>query len=149
MPKRKSSHRVFSREFKVGVVRRMLAGENVSVLARELKFTRKDLYVWRDRFLAGGPEALRGRGRPSKAEAASLAASGTRAKAVRADTPAPAETPGAELDAARTRIAELERKVGQQQVELDFFRQALLRVKGARRPSTELGVTASTKSSKR
>ncbi len=66
MSKRKSSHRVFSREFKVGIVRRMLAGENVSALARELKSTRKDLYVWRDRFLAGGPEALRGRGRPPK-----------------------------------------------------------------------------------
>ncbi len=32
MSKRKSSHRVFSREFKVGIVRRMLAGENVSAL---------------------------------------------------------------------------------------------------------------------
>ena len=151
MPKRKSkpksSHRVFSREFKVGVVRRMLAGENVSALARELKSTRKDLYVWRDRFLAGGPEALRGRGRPPQAEAASLAASGTRAKAA-VETPA-AETPAAELETARTRIAELERKVGQQQVELDFFRQALLRVKGARRPNTEPGVTVSTRSSKR
>src|SRR5712672_974696 len=135
MSKRKSSHRVFSREFKVGIVRRMLAGENVSALARELRFTRKDLYVWRDRFLAGGPEALRGRGRPPKTEAASLAASGTRAKAV------PADTPTAELEAARRRIAELERKVGQQQVDLDFFRQALQRVRGARRPNTEPGVT--------
>ena len=146
MPRRKSkpksSHRVFSREFKVGIVRRMLAGETVSALARELKSTRKDLYIWRDRFLAGGPEALRGRGRPPKAEAVSLAASGTRAKAA-------AETPAAELETARTRIAELERKVGQQQVELDFFRQALLRVKGARRPNTEPGVTVSTRSSKR
>ena len=96
----------------------MLAGENVSALARELRFSRKDLYVWRDRFLAGGPEALRGRGRPPKAEAAGLAASGTRAKSA-------ADTPAAELEAAHTRIAELERKVGQQQVELDFFRQAL------------------------
>jgi len=146
MPRRKSkpksSHRVFSREFKVGIVRRMLAGETVSALARELKSTRKDLYIWRDRFLAGGPEALRGRGRPPKAEAVSLAASGTRAKAA-------AETPAAGLETARTRIAELERKVGQQQVELDFFRQALLRVKGARRPNTEPGVTVSTRSSKR
>ena len=65
----KSSARVFSREFKVGVVRRMLAGESVSALARELKFSRKDLYIWRDRLLAGGPEALRGRGRPRKAAA--------------------------------------------------------------------------------
>src|SRR2546428_12869204 len=88
MSKRKSSHRVFSREFKVGIVRRMLAGENVSALARELKFTRKDLYVWRDRFLAGGPEALRGRGRPPKAEAASLVASGGAAQAPAPGTPA-------------------------------------------------------------
>jgi transposase len=142
MSKLKSSHRVFGREFKVGIVCRMLAGENVSALARELRFSRKDLYVWRDRFLAGGPEALRGRGRPPKAEAAGLVASGTRAKA-------PAETPAAELEAARTRIAELERKVGQQQVELDFFRQALRQVRGARRPSAAPGVTGSTRSSKR
>ena len=142
MSKLKSSHRVFSREFKAGIVRRMLGGENVSALARELRFSRKDLYVWRDRFLAGGPEALRGRGRPPKVGAAGLAASGTRAQA-------PPDTPAAELEAARTRIADLERKVGQQQVELDFFRQALRQVKRARRPSAGPGVTGSTKSSKR
>jgi hypothetical protein len=45
MSKSKSSPRVFSREFKLGVVRRMLAGENVSALGRELKLMRKDLYV--------------------------------------------------------------------------------------------------------
>jgi transposase len=142
MSEPKSSHRVFSREFKVSIVRRMLAGENVSALARDLRFSRKDLYVWRDRFLAGGPEALRGRGRPPKAEAAGLTASSPTAKA------AP-ETPDAEFEAARTRIAELERKIGQQQVELDFFRQALRQVKGARRPSAGPGVTGSTRSSKR
>jgi hypothetical protein len=47
------------------------------------------------------------------------------------------------------RIAELERKIGQQQVDLDFFRQALRQVKGARRPSDGPGVTGSTRSSKR
>ena len=139
MSKCKSSPRVFSREFKLGVVRRILAGENVSALGRELKLMRKDLYVWRDRFLAGGPQALRGRGRPRKAEAA---ASGTRAQA-------PPDTPAAELDAARTRIAELERKIGQQQVDLDFFRQALRQVRGARQGSDGPGVTGSTGSSKR
>src|SRR5712691_12086121 len=143
MSKSKSSPRVFSREFKLGIIRRILAGDNVSALGRELRLSRKDLYAWRDRFLAGGPEALRGRGRPRKAEAADLAASGTRAKAV------PADTPTAELEAARRRIAELERKVGQQQVDLDFFRQALQQVRGARRPSTGPGVTGSTRSSKR
>ena len=60
--------RVFSREFKFAAVRRMLAGENVSALARELKVQRNDLYVWRDRFRSGGPDALRGPGRPRKAE---------------------------------------------------------------------------------
>jgi transposase len=146
MPKRKSkpksSHRVFSREFKVGIVCRMLAGENVSALARELKMTRKDLYVWRDRFQAGGPEALHGRGRPSKAEAAGLAASGANAQA-------PAATPAGELDAARRRIAELERKIGQQQLDLDFFQRALRHVGAPRQPGTKPGVMGSMKSSKR
>jgi len=103
----------------------MLAGENVSALARELKSTRKDLYVWRDRFLAGGPEALRGRGRPPKAEAASLIASGAKAQAAVSDTPA------TELEEARKRIAELERKVGQQQVDLDFFSASLAAGQGS------------------
>ena len=139
MSKSKSSHRVFSREFKVGIVGRMLAGENVSALARELKFGRKDLYVWRDRFLAGGPEALRGRGRPPNAAAPVAAVGG-------ATTP---EVPGSDLTVAHRRIAELERKVGQQQLELDFFRQALRQVGGAHQPSSGPGVSASTESSKR
>lgn len=50
---------------------------------------------------------------------------------------------------APERIAELERKVGQQQIELDFFRQALRRVREARWPSAGHGVTGSTRSSKR
>jgi transposase len=129
----KKSIRVFSREFKLGVVRRMLAGENVSALAREVKVLRKDLYAWRDRFRSGGPEALRGRGRPRKEVAARRTA----------------EPPASPLDASSKRIAELERKVGQQQVELDFFRQALRQVKGARRPNAGSGVTRSTRSSKR
>ena len=136
MSKPKSSHRVFSRAFKIGIVRRMLAGENVTALARELKFSRKDLYVWRDRFLAGGPEAR-------KAAAADLAANEARAQ------PPPPDLPEAELEAARTRITELERKIGQQQVELDFFRQALRQVRGARQPNAGAGVTGSTGSSKR
>jgi transposase-like protein len=54
MPKRRKVARVFSRELKLSAVRRMLAGENVSALARELSVLRKDLYVWRDRFRSGG-----------------------------------------------------------------------------------------------
>ena len=128
----KKAIRVFSREFKLKIVRRMLAGENVSALAREVKVLRKDLYVWRKRFRSGGPEALRGRGRPPKAVTAIV----TRARS--ADS-----VP----DAAGKRIAELERKIGQQQVELDFFRQALRQVEGARRRSAGPGASRSTRSS--
>jgi transposase-like protein len=128
--------RTFSREFKLSVVHRMLSGENVSGLARELRVLRKDLYKWRDNFRAHGPEGLRGPGRPRKR---------VRAPAVAAAPPAPSD----ELVHARRHIAELERKIGQQQVELDFFRQALRQVSGARRPSDGPGATASTPSSRR
>jgi transposase-like protein len=48
MSKPKSSHRVFSRAFKLGIVNRILAGEKVRALARELQFSSKDLYIWRE-----------------------------------------------------------------------------------------------------
>lgn len=124
--------RVFSREFKLMVVRRLLAGERMSIVARETKVLRKDLYIWRDRYRSGGAAALRGGGRPRKGEELSA-------------LKRPLEGVAAEVGAARQRIAELERKVGQQQVELDFFRQALRQVREARRPSTGLGVTRSTR----
>ena len=123
--------RIFSREFKVSVIRRMLAGENVSAIARELPVRRKDLYVWRERFRAGGAEALRGRGRPPK----------------RVATAPPSAA--ADLVVAQRRIAELERKIGQQQLELDFFQRALRRVSGRRRPSDGSGATPSMRSLKR
>ena len=137
------SPRVFSREFKLGIVRRLLAGENVSALGRELQLSRKDLYAWRDRFLAGGPQALRSRGRPPRA------ASGTAAPVSVEAPPDPPDGADEQLAAARWRIAELERKIGQQQVELDFFRQALRQVNAPRQPDCTLGVTGSMRSSKR
>jgi transposase len=133
--------RIFSREFKVSVIRRMLTGENVSAIARELQVRRKDLYVWQERFRAGGAEALRGRGRPPKRV--------TRA-APSATVDLAAEDLAAEdLAAAQRRIAELERKIGQQQLELDFFQRALRQVSGRRRPSDGRGAMPSTRSSKR
>jgi transposase len=128
------SARIFSRELKLSVVRRMLAGENVSALARELQVGRKDLQVWRDRFRAGGAAALRGRGRPPKVVAPAAVASW----AVPDD-----------LATAQRRIAELERKIGQQQLELDFFQRALRQVSEPRRPSDGSGAMPSTRSSKR
>lgn len=130
--------RVFSREMKLAALRRMLAGESVSALARELKLRRKLLYAWRDSFRAGGAEALRTRGRPRKLALVALAEA------------SPVTSPAMdELAKAKQRVAELERKIGQQQVELDFFRQALRQVRGKRRPSDGPGATASTPSCRR
>ena len=132
------SPRKFSREFKLEAVRRILAGEQVRALSKELMVLRKDLYAWRKLFRAGGAEALRPLGRPRKGDGVVVSRVQQRSGDVTAgDSCAP------------ERIAELERKVGQQQIELDFFRQALQWVTEARRPNAGLGVTGSTRSSKR
>jgi transposase-like protein len=133
----KDGVRSFSREFKLRAVQRMEAGENVSVLARELTIKRVILYRWRDAYRLGGPEALRLRGRPSKAEA--LAMASARYGAGKAN----------DLAEARWQIDQLRRKVGQQQLDLDFFRQALRHVEASRRPNDEPGATASSPASKR
>jgi len=143
MSKSASSHGDFSREVKLEAVRRVLAGERVSAVTRDMKLPRNDLYNWRDRFLAGGPEALRGRGRPLKRETFWAGRGGAPPPAARPATPAD------ELEAALRRNAELERKIGQQQLEMDFFRRALRQAEEARRPSAGAGVTGSTGSSQR
>ena len=135
----------FSREFKLEALRRMEAGENVSVLARELGVSRKSIYKWRDSYRLAGGDALRGRGRMTKGERSAhealIAAKQPAKEARRASLE--------ELARAQRRIAALERKIGQQQVELDFFQQALRQVRGQRLRSGVPGRTASTKSSKR
>jgi len=107
----------YGTELKLLAVRRVLAGESVSAVAQELGLRRKRLYVWKDRYAELGEAGLvRGRGgRPRKQGAA---VNGSGAIAGRG-----------ELLAARKRIAELERKVGQQELELDFFDEALRRIK--------------------
>ncbi len=132
------SPRKFSREFKLEAVRRILAGERIRALSQELDVLRKDLYSWRKLFWAGGAEALRPLGRPRKGDGVVTARVRKRAREVAAGDAAAPE-----------RVAELERKIGQQQIELDFFRQALRRVKEARRPNAGSGVTGSTRSSRR
>jgi len=128
-----------SREFKLAAIQRMLKGENVTALARELGIRRKYLYLWRSRFRAGGAEALRGRGRPPKPASAVADQKATASISAAPDA----------LAAAQQRIADLERKIGRQQVELDFFQQALWHIKGVRRQSDAPGAAGSTRSSKR
>jgi transposase len=132
MSKRK--RRIFSREFKLSAIERMLGGEGTKALSRELRVDPKHLHKWCHRFRIGGAEEVRQAGRPRKP----VESEEERAKSRTAD-----------LASARKYAAELESKIGQQQVELDFFRQALRRVREARRPSDGPGVTASTRSSKR
>ncbi len=90
------------------------------------------LYEWGGHFRRGGVEALRPACRPRKVQGTFELAPELKAKQVQ------------DLARARKRIGELERKVGQQQVELDFFRQALRQVGEARRPNDGLGAPAST-----
>ena len=123
--------RVFSREFKLSAVERVLGGEGVAGLGRELRVASGQLYRWCRHFRHGGADALRPACRPRKGFGV-------------LDL-----EPGQDLATARRRIEELERKVGQQQVELDFFRQALRHVGGARQASDGPGVRASTRSSRR
>jgi transposase len=140
---------IFSREFKVEALRRMEAGENVSRLARELGVSRKSIYQWRTRYRLSGSNALRVRGRRTKAE---VLASESQKKTLVAENPSePAVRQKSleELARARRRIAALEQKVGQQQVELDFFQQALRQVREQRQRSGVPGGTACTRSSKR
>jgi transposase len=133
MPKKK--YRVFSRALKIDTVKRMLRGENVSALTRELKVSRAVLYRWKDAYREEGSGAFRRKaGRPPK-NAPGVAK-------------ARAEAAG-ELAAARHRVAELERKIGQQQVDLDFFRQALRQVEANRAATGGHGSKAFTPSSKR
>ena len=127
-----------SREFMLNAVERLEAGERASALAVELNLQRTIIYHWRDRFRTHGVEGLTSkRGRPRTPEV--LAAVGMRAARAKADS----------LAQARAQIAELERKVGQQQLELDFFTGALQHIEGSRRPSDAPGVTASSPTSRR
>ena len=135
MPRKDS--RVFSREFKLEAVKRIEAGENVSALARELTVKREILYRWRDAHRLGGPEALRLRGRPSKAEASAMGSA--RLAAGKANS----------LAEARWQIEQLRRKVGQQQLELDFFKRALQHFETLRQEDDQPGAPASSPSSRR
>lgn len=129
--------RIFDPAFKLSIVQRLMAGERASALSRELHIRASMLSQWCAYFRRSGPEGIRRAGRPRKI-------------ATGIDWDAVVEAARArDLAAARKRITELECKVGQQQVELDFFRKALRQVRVVHRPNGGLGVPASTLSSRR
>jgi len=124
--------RRWSREFKAAAVARMESATTVYGLASELGVRRELLFKWRRELEAGGTPALRMAGRPSKP------------REPLADGAAPAAVP-ADLAAARRRIEELERKIGQQQLDLDFFRAALRHVRETRLKKGGPGGTTSSR----
>jgi len=127
--------KAYSAEFKQAAIKRVLAGEDLTAVAQELGIDRRRLYEWRDRAQLNGLEALRGPGRPRGSEGKVL-------------TPLRGPPPG-KGELAQRRIEELERKVAQQELDLDFFRQALRHVKVRQQEAAERGGLQSTKSSKR
>ena len=124
--------RKFSREFKLKALERIRRGETIAALSEEFGVHRQLIYKWKDAYRDGATPAPVGR--PSKAVAQAKRAS---------------DEGLSELEAARRRVAELERKVGQQELELDFFQGALRRIEASRQPSSGPGVTASSPRSRR
>jgi|SRR5271166_499614 len=124
--------RVFNREVKLSAVRRLMAGEPPTKIGQELQIGSNYLSKWWANYRRYGAEGLRPAHRPRKTDAAKLKPT--------------AEAAG--LAVADKRIRELERKIGQQQLELDFFQQALRQVGKARRPSDGSGLQTSTRPSR-
>lgn len=119
----------YSQAFKLAALSRLAEAKDVSALARELGVNRLQLYRWQWAFERGGAEALQ------RAERSAVALR----------TLPSAET----LAGAQERVRALERRLGEQQLELDFFRQALRQVEALNRASDAPGATASTPSSRR
>jgi|ERR1700683_1302860 transposase len=130
----KKKLKTFPTAFKLAAIKRLEAGEAVLPLARKLGVSRKVLHDWRKAWKLHGPAGLnRKRGpKPGPRKLRPLAE--------------PAKGSIGELAQARARIAELERKVGQQALDIDFFHKALRALEAADRQGSI--VLASRKSSK-
>jgi transposase-like protein len=109
-------------EFKRQAVERMKTCENIGALARELKVERKLLYTWKYQF-EGRPEASRAN--------LGITAEDRKEKQYRDE------------------IAKLKSALADKTLEIDFFKNALLKVKEGRQPNSETGASASTTSSSR
>lgn len=121
MAKKQKPPRQFSVEFKQQAVQRMQSGVSTTALAKELGIRRKLLYKWRDRVVAGKPIVGQS-GRPRKGNE---------------------QRQSEERAYSEQLIAEMERKIGKQQLIIDFFKGALQQIQQLRRPNSETGATAS------
>ena len=125
-----NERRLFTREFKLAALERLEVAPDVSALAEALGVRRELLYKWRAKFIRGGASALRSSGRP---------------RPVPPIEPDPGDEGRVQRHAlAERRVAELERKIGQQALELEFFRAALRRVRVSLPANGGPGETGST-----
>lgn len=126
MKKTRDGRRRFSREFKIAAVRRVMEGEPVGAVARDLGIAFRLLWTWRKRVAEKGEEYLHELGRPKQWQQA---------------------RPGDPPDEGRQqrRMAELERVVGRQQMEIRFLAKALRRVEEQRQQKKNAGGVASSK----
>jgi transposase len=104
--------RRFPTAYKLKAIKRAEGGEGVLPVARELGISRKLLHDWIKAWKAHGPEGLNRKRGPKPGR--------RRLKPLQAD-----DKKRSALAQANARIAELERLVGRQQLDLDFFRKAL------------------------
>lgn len=122
MRKTRDGKRRFSRAFKIAAVRRVTEGEALPIVARELDIGTGLLCRWRRRVAEKGEEHLYDIGQRSEA--------GKEAT---------------EEARQQRRIAELERLVGRQQLEIRFLDKALRRVEEQRQRKNAGGGAASSK----
>jgi len=114
--------RKFDEAFQRSVVERMKACDDVTALVRELHVSRSQVYRWRDEALGRIPV-------PSPRSAAQIEEK--------------------KEERQQRRIAELERLVARQALDLDFFKGALLRIEENRRKRTQTsGMPSTNKSGK-
>lgn len=124
MKKTEDGRRRFSREFKIAAVRRVIEGEELAAVARDLELGRELLWRWKKRVEEKGEEALFDVGR-RKGE--------------------PQRSAGSIEAAQQRRIAELERLIGRQQMEIRFLDKALHQVEERRQQKKDAGAVASSK----
>ena len=129
----KAKSRQYPTAYKVKAIKRVERGEGVLPVARELGISRKLLHDWIKAWKAHGPEGLNRKPGPKPGP--------------RKLKPVPTyDDKRSALAQAKARIAELERLVGRQQMDIDFFRKAL---RALGRPVVQgKNVSASSKSSK-
>jgi transposase-like protein len=121
--KGKKKRELRTAKFKERAVQRILAGEPVSRLSRELKVKRSLLYRWRDSYRKEGVVGFRPIGRPGWSEES-------------------------KQEKTEVRITALESKIGRQAMVIDFLQRAFKRVEGLHRPNKGNGGPASTERSR-